>query len=380
MLSPFIINDAPVHLDRFPLAQVNRSLQAWDAADEYLLSHLQDHNLLAKNQRIVIFNDSFGALAVNLAEHSLQLVNDSFISQQGILHNLEQNNVSTDDIRLLDSVSELDTSEPIDLILLKIPKSNSYLEYQLQQIQRIASASSKVISTARAKDIHTSTLKLFTKHLGETTTSLAVKKARLVFSQVDASNKRSLTQSKVWRLPNSNFDITNMANVFSRDSMDIGGGFLLDHLPAVNDGAQVADLGCGNGMLGLMMLANNPGCDMHFFDESHMAVASAKHNIINNVPELEQQCQFTVGDCLASSGNNKFDLILCNPPFHQQSAVTDHIAWQMFKESYKSLKNGGELRIIGNRQLGYHIKLKRLFNNCQTIASNKKFVVLSAKK
>ena len=35
--------------------------------------------------------------------------------------------------------------------------------------------------------------------------------------------------------------------------------------------------------------------------------------------------------------------VLCNPPFHQRQAVS------------------GKLRIVGNRHLGYHIKLTRLF-------------------
>jgi 16S rRNA G1207 methylase RsmC len=73
-------------------------------------------------------------------------------------------------------------------------------------------------------------------------------------------------------------------------------------------------------------------------------------------------------------------LILCNPPFHQQTATTDHIAWQMFKDSFRVLKKGGELRIIGNRQLAYHIKLKRIFGNEKLIASNDKFVTQSAIK
>ena len=31
--------------------------------------------------------------------------------------------------------------------------------------------------------------------------------------------------------------------------------------------------------------------------------------------------------------------------------VADHIAWQMFKQAKDTLKEGGELRIIGNRHL-----------------------------
>jgi 16S rRNA G1207 methylase RsmC len=83
---------------------------------------------------------------------------------------------------------------------------------------------------------------------------------------------------------------------------------------------------------------------------------------------------------LADVEPNSIDLILCNPPFHQQNATTDHIAWQMFRDSHRVLKKGGELRIIGNRQLGYHIKLKRLFGNEKLITSNEKFVTLSAIK
>ncbi|WP_448569371.1 methyltransferase [Thalassotalea ganghwensis] len=52
----------------------------------------------------------------------------------------------------------------------------------------------------------------------------------------------------------------------------------------------------------------------------------------------------------------------------------------MFKDSYKVLRKNGQLRIVGNRQLGYHIKLKRIFGNNQLIASDNKFVTLSSIK
>ena len=103
-------------------------------------------------------------------------------------------------------------------------------------------------------------------------------------------------------------------------------------------------------------------------------------NIKENLPDLVNQCQFHLNDCLTNVASNSVDLILCNPPFHQHTATTDHIAWQMFKDSHRVLKKGGELRIIGNRQLAYHIKLKRLFGNETLIASNDKFVTQSAVK
>ena len=93
-----------------------------------------------------------------------------------------------------------------------------------------------------------------------------------------------------------------------------------------------------------------------------------------------REAEFRVGDCLQGVEANSRDLVLINPPFHQQHSIGDAVAWQMFKESRRVLQAGGELRIVGNRHLGYHAKLKKLFGNCETIAANRKFVVLSARR
>ncbi len=243
------------------------------------------------------------------------------------------------------------------------------------------------IAADKAKEIHSSTLKLFEKYLGTTTTSLAVKKARLVFCQLNNDKEPLPLQSPfptVWAIPNKTlgreFMITNHANVYSREKLDIGGRYFIENLPKIMPHSKVIDLGCGNGVIGLSVLASEPSAQVQFFDESHMAITSAEQNIKNNLPELLSQCLFYLNDCLSDVESNSVDLILCNPPFHQHNATTDHIAWQMFKDSHRVLKKGGELRIIGNRQLAYHIKLQRIFGNEKLIASNDKFVTQSAIK
>ena len=65
---------------------------------------------------------------------------------------------------------------------------------------------------------------------------------------------------------------------------------------------------------------------------------------------------------------------------HQQNAITDHIAWQMFKDAKSVLQNGGQLFVVGNRHLDYPNKLKKLFGNATTVATNQKFSILSATK
>jgi len=405
MLSPFFVNDKQLKLSRFPLAQVNRSLQAWDASDEYLLNHIKKEKLISATDRVLIFNDAFGALttsfctplALNLPNDlpnglpsdkaDIYCINDSYVSSQGIVHNISQNQLNDANITQLNSLDSLPTN--IDVILFKIPKSKSLLIAQLIQIKKSIeqyNIDKKTIFIAadRAKEIHRSTLTLFEKYLGTTTTSLAVKKARLVFCQFDQKQTHNSPFPTVWPLTNNtlkrDFVISNHANVYAREKLDIGARYFIENLPYVKENSQVIDLGCGNGVIGLTILADQPTACIQFVDESQMAITSAKINIETNFPNLASQCQFHLNDCLTNIESNSVDLILCNPPFHQQTATTDHIAWQMFKDSYRVLKKGGELRIIGNRQLSYHIKLKRIFGNEKLIASNDKFVTQSAIK
>ena len=65
---------------------------------------------------------------------------------------------------------------------------------------------------------------------------------------------------------------------------------------------------------------------------------------------------------------------------HQQQVVGDFLAWRMFQQARAALVTGGELWIVGNRHLGYHAKLKRLFRGVEQVAATPKFVVLKAIK
>jgi 16S rRNA G1207 methylase RsmC len=52
----------------------------------------------------------------------------------------------------------------------------------------------------------------------------------------------------------------------------------------------------------------------------------------------------------------------------------------MMNQARRALAPGGELRVVGNRHLGYHSKLGRLFGRCRPVAADRRFVVLSAVK
>jgi 16S rRNA (guanine1207-N2)-methyltransferase len=130
--------------------------------------------------------------------------------------------------------------------------------------------------------------------------------------------------------------------------------------------------------VGLLAAERNPNARLHFVDESFMAVASAQDNFYRAFGET-REAVFQVGDGLSDFKSQSADVILCNPPFHQQNTIGDQIAVQLFKQARQVLKRGGELWVIGNRHLHYHQDLSRLFGNCRVVASNTKFVIWQAK-
>ncbi|MGO4999404.1 methyltransferase [Oceanisphaera sp. W20_SRM_FM3] len=361
---------------RYP-RKAQDKLQAWEAADEYLINQLATLELDTSAQ-VLILNDGFGALTLALHQYRPYSLSDSRISELACAANAHDNQLSESWQNLSSLATWPAGDEAPDVVLIKLPKNNAMLEYQLAQLSQIVTPTTRVIAAGKAKDIHSSTLALFERHLGPTKTSLAWKKARLIFCTPDPKLKAAtLPEPVAWPLDGTDFTLYNHANVFARASLDIAARLFLEHLPKEQSG-HIIDLGCGNGVLGLMALVHNPQAEVTFTDESYMAIASARHNVRHNLPKAEARAHFSVNNCLDGVASDSIDLILCNPPFHQQQAITDHIAWEMFVDAKRVLRSGGELWVVGNRHLDYHHKLIRLFGNQTVVASNPKFVILKA--
>ncbi len=367
------VGQGEFELNRLPKRPLEL-LRAWDAADEYLLNTLAEDLKSSADARILIFNDSFGALAVALSSFQPQAVSDSYLSQQATRLNLAANGLPEYSVKLINSLEPL--KGVFDLVLIKVPKTLALLEDQLIRLHPHLLPSTQIIVAGMIKTLPPSIWKMLERLVGPTTTALARKKARLIFASPDPELVIPVNPYPVcYQLEGSDYLISNHANVFSRDSLDIGTRFFLQHLPARQGACDIIDLGCGNGLLGLMAAEQNPSATIHFVDESFMAVVSAKENFYRAFGQ-ERTATFHASDGLQDFEFATADLILCNPPFHQNNTVGDQIAIRMFQQSKKVLRKGGELWVIGNRHLNYHLNLNRLFGKHSVVASNAKFVIL----
>lgn len=374
-------------LARFP-ADPHESLRAWDASDEYLLEHLADSGTPLSGT-VVVLGDRWGALTTALATAPSAsrpvMITDSFLAREAALANLRANlpaqGVDPAAVRLL--TTQDTPPERIDVLLVRVPKSLALLEDQLLRLAPALHQGTVVAGTGMVKEIHTSTLRLFERIVGPTRTSLAKRKARLILSTPDPSLHpgpspwpyRYTLPAEIG--PVSGRTVVNHAGVFCADRLDIGTRFFLRHLPGRDRPlGRVVDLGCGNGVVGTAAALADPDAEVLFVDESFQAVASAEATYRAN--GLEGRAEFRVGDGLAGVPAGSADLVLNNPPFHSHQATTDATAWRMFTGAHRVLRPGGELWVVGNRHLGYHVKLRRLFGNSQLVASDPKFVVLKA--
>ncbi len=91
-------------------------------------------------------------------------------------------------------------------------------------------------------------------------------------------------------------------------------------LPAPQDVRSVLDLCTGSGCLAILAALNFPGAEVHASDVSADALAVAARNIADF--GLEDRITLHHGDLFEPLAGRKFDIIITNPPYVDEQAMT----------------------------------------------------------
>lgn len=344
-----------------PGANPKQPLRAWDAADEYLIHFITQHY---SHSKILILNDQFGALACALHSQVNAWSSDSFCAKEALQNNCNQNQL-THKLKVFDSMN-IETDA--ELAIVKIAKNTSFLGYQLNQC--FNAGIKKVLLAGMMKHLPKTILNQLQK-FGTVNRLPFVKKATIYELHLERSTPNNYPKRNEFE----DVKLLSHANVFGRDKLDPGAQFFIENLKSLPDAENVADLCCGSGILGIKYAQTHPQSQIDFYDESFMATQSSKESWqLNN---LNNKADFIWADGLTCQAQS-YDLILCNPPFHEAHTVGDHIAKRLFNQSKSALTKNGKLIVVGNRHLQYHLTLKKYFKQVEQIASNPKFVLLSA--
>jgi 23S rRNA (guanine1835-N2)-methyltransferase len=335
MDSPF----GSFQLKRYPFAG-DDSHQAWDAADELLLEYLAEQKF-STNASLLIFNDGFGALVTALGYFSLHSVSDSYCSHLSQRRNREDNGLGAvgEEAGLVQFDSLWKPVGEFDQVVLKVPRSLGLLEENLHRIATHLPPGTPIAAGGMLKVLSNGVFALFEKYFGKITTSLAAKKARLIFAKVGTGKVPKNPFPQTMEVEGLGIILVNHGGTFSRDRLDPGSRFFLRNFPRLSDEKLIVDLGCGNGLLSILAARRAPEAQMFLLDESYMAMASARQSFDAN--GLFHRGVFHTTNVLQGVDDDVADKVLCNPPFHFQNIQTREIALTMFEESKRVLKRTG---------------------------------------
>lgn len=168
--------------------------------------------------------------------------------------------------------------------------------------------------------------------------------------------------------------VFSLPGVFSHGRLDRGSALLVETFKGIQAKKTVLDFGCGAGVLAAALAAELPEAALTLVDSDALALESSHKTLEDN-----QVASFRV---LASDGlaevKGVFELIVSNPPFHQGIHTEYAVSERFLVDSYRHLTVGGELRIVANSFLQYPPIIKRIFGQCETLASRDGFSVYGA--
>ena len=174
-------------------------------------------------------------------------------------------------------------------------------------------------------------------------------------------------------IPGTGFSV--QAGIFSSDHIDPGSQLLADHLPAHLHG-HVADLGAGWGFLSDAVLKRCPNiARLDLFEADARALACARKNLASHPREIG----FHWHD-VTTGLPGSYDAIVMNPPFHSGQATDVDLGRAFLKVAAASLKRGGKLLLVANRQLPYEAALEASGLAWRKIAEDKVYKLLFAEK
>ena len=189
------------------------------------------------------------------------------------------------------------------------------------------------------------------------------------FENVDLPSKMIKTESF---LLGKKFIFYTDNGVFSKDGLDFGSRLLLESIPLEEVGGKVLDMGCGYGVLGIV-LNSLTSCDVDMVDVNlralHLAEINVRENKCKNINVFESNCYENI--------NSKYSCIITNPPIRAGKKIVYDIV--MNAKDY--LEKEGILFLVIRKEQGAKsliIDLKKIYN-VEVINKKKGFFIIKCK-
>lgn len=163
------------------------------------------------------------------------------------------------------------------------------------------------------------------------------------------------------------FDFNGDSGIFSMKRADHGSSIMInayikERRAGRDKGISLLDMGCGYGLVGVVLKRVFPELDVTMIDINRRAVEYAKKNSERNSVRFVRVLQADGTE----SFDAKYDTVLLNPPVR----AGKNVVFSMYDRIYENLNNGGKSYIVIQTKQGAASsadKLNSLFGNCETL-------------
>lgn len=164
--------------------------------------------------------------------------------------------------------------------------------------------------------------------------------------------------------------------LFGWDRVDAGSALLVTQLAELLGQTTVPrllDLGCGSGYLAAM--AASYAREIVATDNNAAALAAAASTFAANGIEAS----VIAGDC-GDRIEPAFDLILCNPPFHQGFDHSGDLTRRFLQAAARLLEPDGQALFVVNAFIGLEALAADCFGECRTVVRDRSFKVIRLRR
>lgn len=161
--------------------------------------------------------------------------------------------------------------------------------------------------------------------------------------------------------------------VFSKDKFDYGTRLLLDSIDISKLSGNVLDLGCGIGVVGIILGTINENINIDMIDINDRAISLVRDNLTLNKVKAN-----VFSSDVYSNVNKKYDYIITNPPIRAGKEVVR----KFLLGGYDYLNDNGILYFVMRKDHGVKSMIKELENkyNVTIVNKDKGFYIVSLTK
>lgn len=270
-------------------------------------------------------------------------------------------------------------------IIYRISKEKPLVHYLLNQCSQLLSNGGELhLSGLKQEGIKT----YADKWVKATTATGKLRKNGIVYSGCFSSiqHESQLDDQNYPQLQTISCDHTiiktfySKPGVFGWQKIDQGTELLLQSITKVLDHYSITpdnvlDLGCGYGWIFLNAAHYLPNITQLTATDNNAAALIAAQQNANSLPFTTEVMASDAGDELIE-GNKVYDLILCNPPFHQGFSHSKQLTEKFLHAIKRLLSTKGVAMLVVNEFISLPKPLTQLFSACDIMESQKGFKVI----